>query len=110
TLLNTGQRQAVELAALTQDQFIAWQGVAGAGKTFALKELKAIATDAGYTIKGFAPSSASAKVLSEELEVQSETVARLLVTEPAPELEPNQIWIVDEAGLLSARDAHALLQ
>ncbi|WP_414516647.1 MobF family relaxase [Nostoc sp. PCC 9305] len=109
TLLNTGQRQAVELAATTSDQFIAWQGVAGAGKTFALKELKAIAFNAGYTIKGFAPSSSAAKVLSEELEIQSLTVARLLVTEPQ-EIEPNQIWIVDEAGLLSAKDAHALLQ
>ncbi|UKP01207.1 MobF family relaxase [Nostoc sp. UHCC 0870] len=112
TLLNQGQRQAVQLAALTQDQFIAWQGVAGAGKTFALKELKALATDAGYTIKGFAPSSAAATVLSQELEIETQTVARLLVSEPSPENEPNQnqIWIVDEAGLLSAKDAHALLQ
>ena len=109
SLLNIGQRQAVELAATTSDQFIAWQGVAGAGKTFALKELKAIARDAGYTIIGFAPSSSAAKVLSEELEIQSETIARLLITEPH-EIEPNQIWIVDEAGLLSAKDAHALLQ
>lgn len=110
SLLNAGQRQAVELAALTQDQFVAWQGVAGAGKTFALKELKAIAFSAGYSIKGFAPSSSAAKVLNEELEIQSETVARLLVSEPPSEIEPNQIWIVDEAGLLSAKDAHALLQ
>ncbi|MBC1222153.1 MobF family relaxase, partial [Nostoc sp. UCD120] len=110
TLLNKGQREAVELAATTSDQFIAWQGVAGAGKTFALKELKAIARDAGYTIIGFAPSSSAAKVLSEELKIQSETVARLLVSEPPPQIEPNQIWIVDEAGLLSAKDAHALLQ
>jgi ATP-dependent exoDNAse (exonuclease V) alpha subunit len=109
TLLNAGQRQAVELAATTSDQFIAWQGVAGAGKTFALKELKAIAFNAGYIIKGFAPSSSAAKVLSEELEIQSLTIARLLVTEPQ-EIEPNQIWIVDEASLLSAKDAHALLQ
>ncbi|WP_256874745.1 AAA family ATPase [Nostoc sp. C057] len=110
TLLNKGQREAVELAATTSDQFIAWQGVAGAGKTFALKELKAIARDAGYSIIGFAPSSSAAKVLSEELKIQSETVARLLVSEPPPQIEPNQIWIVDEAGLLSAKDAHALLQ
>ncbi|MBN3948494.1 MAG: relaxase domain-containing protein, partial [Nostoc sp. NMS7] len=110
TLLNKGQREAVELAATTSDQFIAWQGVAGAGKTFALKELKALAIDAGYTIIGFAPSSSAAKVLSEELKIQSETVARLLVSEPPSEIEPNQIWIVDEAGLLSAKDAHALLQ
>jgi len=110
TQLNQGQRQAVQLAATTQDQFIAWQGVAGAGKTFALKELKAIATNSFYLVKGFAPSSAAAKVLSEELQIQSETVARLLVSESPREIEPDQIWIVDEAGLLSAKDAYALLQ
>ncbi|MBC1221344.1 MobF family relaxase, partial [Nostoc sp. UCD120] len=110
TSLNLGQRQAVSLAATTTDQFIAWQGVAGAGKTFALKELNAIALAQGYTVKAFAPSSMAAKVLSEELGIQGETVASLLVSEPAPLIESNQIWIVDEAGLLSAKDAHALLE
>ncbi|MEA5604490.1 MobF family relaxase [Nostoc sp. UHCC 0252] len=110
TSLNFGQQQAVSLAATTTDQFIAWQGVAGAGKTFALKELNAIALVQGYTVKAFAPSSMAAKVLSEELGIQGETVASLLVSEPAPRLELNQIWIVDEAGLLSAKDAHALLE
>ncbi|MBW4426937.1 MAG: relaxase domain-containing protein [Nostoc desertorum CM1-VF14] len=110
TSLNSGQRQAVSLAATTTDQFIAWQGVAGAGKTFALKELNAIALGQGYTVKGFAPSSMAAKVLSEELGIHSETVASLLVGEPPKVAEVNQIWIVDEAGLLSAKDAHALLE
>ncbi|WP_373529668.1 MobF family relaxase, partial [Nostoc sp.] len=110
TSLNSGQRQAVSLAATTTDQFIAWQGVAGAGKTFALKELNAIALAQGYTVKCFAPSSMAAKVLSEELGIQGETVASLLVSEPAKVVEANQIWVVDEAGLLSAKDAHALLE
>lgn len=110
TTLNSGQRQAVQLAATTTDQFIAWQGVAGAGKTFALKELSAIATAGGYTVIGFAPSSMAALVLSKELDVQAETVARKLVSKQPLENEPNQMWIVDEAGLLSAKDAHALLQ
>ncbi|WP_414541727.1 MobF family relaxase [Nostoc sp. CCY0012] len=110
TALNIGQRRALETAATTTDQFIAWQGVAGAGKTFALKELKKIATDTGYTIKGFAPSSMAAKVLSQELDIQAETVALTLVSEPSQEIESQQIWIVDEAGLLSAKDAIALLE
>ncbi|MBD2302248.1 MobF family relaxase [Nostoc sp. FACHB-190] len=110
TALNIDQRRAVEAAVTTTDQFVAWQGVAGAGKTFALKELKEITTDSGYTIKGFAPSSMAAKVLGQELDIQAETVARLLVSEPSPEIEPNQIWVVDEAGLLSAKDAFALLE
>ncbi|MBD2438857.1 MobF family relaxase [Nostoc sp. FACHB-110] len=110
TALNRDQRRAVLDTVTTTDQFTAWQGVAGAGKTFALKELKAIATTCGYTIKGFAPSSMAAKVLGEELDIQAETVARLLVSEPSPEIEPNLIWVVDEAGLLSAKDALALLE
>ncbi|WP_414552520.1 MobF family relaxase [Anabaena sp. CCY 0017] len=110
TTLNLGQRRAVETAATTKDQFIAWQGVAGAGKTFALKELKKIAADTGYTIKGFAPSAMAAKVLSLELDIQAETVARLLISEPPQEIDSQQIWIVDEAGLLSAKDAISLLE
>ncbi|MDZ7966401.1 MAG: MobF family relaxase [Nostoc sp. DedSLP03] len=110
TALNPDQRRAVLTAVTTTDQFMAWQGVAGAGKTFALKEFKAIAAASGYTIKGFAPSSMAAKVLGQELDIQAETVARLLVSEPPQEIEPNQIWIVDEAGLLSAKDALALLE
>lgn len=110
TALNQDQHRAVLAAATTTDQFTAWQGVAGAGKTFALKELKAIAAASGYTIKGFAPSSMAAKVLGQELDIQALTVARLLVSESPQEIEPNQIWIVDEAGLLSAKDALALLE
>ncbi|MEJ1932084.1 MobF family relaxase, partial [Nostoc sp. NIES-2111] len=110
TTLNSDQRRAVLTTATTTDQFMAWQGVAGAGKTFALKELKEIAAASGYSIKGFAPSSMAAKVLGQELDIQAETVARLLVSEPPLEIEKNQIWVVDEAGLLSAKDALALLE
>ena len=35
--LTEGQRQAIEKTALSSDQYIAWQGVAGAGKTYSLK-------------------------------------------------------------------------
>ncbi|BAY42166.1 hypothetical protein NIES2111_65620 (plasmid) [Nostoc sp. NIES-2111] len=110
TTLNSDQRRAVLTTATTTDQFTAWQGVAGAGKTFALKELKKIAAASGYAIKGFAPSSMAAKVLGQELDIQAETVARLLVSEAQAQTEPNQIWVVDEAGLLSAKDALALLE
>ncbi|TVP60106.1 MAG: conjugative relaxase, partial [Nodularia sp. (in: Bacteria)] len=110
TALNLGQRRAVLAAATTTDQFMAWQGVAGAGKTFALKELQKIATDAGYTVKGFAPSSMAAQVLGEELGIQADTVAKLLVSQASPKASQQQIWVVDEAGLLSAKDAWKLLQ
>jgi conjugative relaxase-like TrwC/TraI family protein len=110
TTLNDGQRQAVQLAATTSDQFIAWQGVAGAGKTFAVNQLKAIALENGYTVKGFAPNSIATKVLGQDTGMKTRNVASLLCSKLPPEPERNQLWIIDEAGLLSASDAHALLE
>ncbi len=109
TTLNTGQRQAVRLAATTGDRVIAWQGVAGAGKTFALAELKKIADIQGIEIEGFAPSSEAAKVLAEELGIQAQTVARKICSRQEP-VSNDLLWVVDEAGLLSADDALELLQ
>ncbi len=106
--LNAGQRQAVRLAASSTDRVIAWQGVAGAGKTFALAELKAIADISGVKIQGFAPSAEAAKTLSDELGIEAQTVARKICTSPEP-VNDKVLWMVDEAGLLSADDALALL-
>lgn len=106
--LNEGQRQAVIMAATTADRFLAWQGVAGAGKTYALKQLQLLAF--GYTLKGFAPSASAAKVLGDELGIEANTVASLINSKQPEQTKPNQLWIVDEAGLLSAKDAYALVQ
>ncbi len=108
--LTGGQQDAIALATTTTDGFIAWQGVAGAGKTYALNEFKIIAAEQGYTIKGFAPSSEAANVLGEEVGIETNTVASLLLSKQPEDIEDKPIWIVDEAGLLSAKDAHDLLK
>jgi primosomal protein N' len=108
TTLNAGQRQAIGLAATTADRVIAWQGVAGTGKTSALADLKQIANLNGVEVKGFVPSAEAAKVLSDELGIEAQTVARKLCSREEPPSN-NELWIVDEAGLLSADDALALL-
>lgn len=116
TSLTDGQRSAIATAATTSDRFIAWQGKAGVGKTYALNEFKQIAQQKGYEIKGFAPSAEAAKTLENELGIESNTVARLLSSkdkaDPKQSKSSNkeQIWIVDEAGLLSADDAHSLVK
>ncbi|NEQ44320.1 MAG: relaxase domain-containing protein [Leptolyngbya sp. SIOISBB] len=109
TCLNPEQRQAVEISATTTDQIMAWQGVAGAGKTYALNALKEIAQAQGLTVRGFAPSAEAAHGLGESLSIETETVAGLLVSQPLDEPPQPTLWIVDEAGLLSMKDAYTLL-
>ena len=108
--LNPEQQNAVELAATTPDTVMAWQGVAGAGKTYALSVLKELAQGQGYDIQGLAPSAEAAHVLGESLGIETTTVAGLLVSQPLDEPPKPTLWIVDEAGLLSMKDAHALLR
>jgi conjugative relaxase-like TrwC/TraI family protein len=110
TTLTIGQYKAILETATSRDQFMAWQGVAGAGKTYSLKLLAHLATEQDYEVTGYAPSAEAANVLEAEANIESNTVARLLQSDlPSDEPKP-AIWIVDEAGLLSAKDAHALLK
>ncbi len=110
--LTQGQYEGILLAATTRDRVIAWQGVAGAGKSYALNQFRRIAEAQGYTIRGFAPSAEAAKSLGDSAQIQqTETVAALLCAQPQE--SPSQfseIWVVDEAGLLSAKDALALMR
>lgn len=110
--LTSGQRAALELSVTTTDQTIAWQGIAGAGKSYALNLYRQLAIEAGYAVRGFAPSAAAATVLSEEAGMPSDTVASLLNSKIDPRRSHTspEIWVIDEAGLLSAKDAHALLK
>ncbi len=110
--LTAGQYDAIQKTALSTDQFIAWQGVAGAGKTYSLKLLAQMAIEQGYEVNGYAPSAQAANVLTEEANIESNTVARLLHGKDDRDEKAGQkkaLWIVDEAGLLSAKNAHELL-
>ncbi|NMF84110.1 MobF family relaxase [Nodosilinea sp. P-1105] len=108
--LNPEQQHAVDVAVTTPDEVMAWQGVAGAGKTYALSVLKELAQRQGYMIRGLAPSAEAAHVLGESLGIETTTVAGLLVSQPLDAPPNPTLWIVDEAGLLSMKDAHALLR
>ncbi|MEM8809355.1 MAG: MobF family relaxase [Cyanobacteria bacterium P01_G01_bin.38] len=109
--LTAGQQAGIRLAATTRDAFIAWQGVAGAGKSYALNLFRRIAEAQGYQVRGFAPSAEAAKTLGESAQIQqTETVAALIHSQQPEKSNPHEIWIVDEAGLLSAKDAQALIE
>jgi conjugative relaxase-like TrwC/TraI family protein len=106
--LTVEQRQAIQRVMTAPDSVMAWQGSAGVGKTFALAEVRAIAQSQGYQVRGFAPSAEAAHTLGEALKIETGTVAGLLVSQAQE--RGRALWIIDEAGLLSMKDAHALLQ
>ena len=110
--LSEEQQQAIAISCAATDQVIGWQGSAGAGKTFALNSFRQLAEEQGYQVSGYAPSAVAAHELGESLSIEANTVARLLVSEPfhtGADSKP-QLWFVDEAGLLSMKDAKALLE
>ena len=104
---NAGQRLAVQQTLTSRDPVIGWQGVAGAGKTYALSWVKRQAEQSGYQVKGLAPSAEAANELGRSLQIETATVASHLMAQ-RPASDP-QLWIVDEASLLGMKTAHDLL-
>ena len=72
-----------------------------------------LARNQGFEVKGFAPSAEAAKVLSDEVGIETNTVASHLLSSRHNRDQNSQaqsIWIIDEAGLLSAQAGYELLR
>lgn len=118
------EQQAVATAILTTDsRFLAIQGVAGAGKTFTMKKAfdearaasmrtglkKAFdeARAAGYEVLGVAPTNKAAGELRAATG-EGKTLDSFLASDVA--LGPASIVVLDEGGMVSTQDMHALMQ
>lgn len=111
-----GQRDAIVLALSSHDRFVAAQGLAGTGKTTMLRAMRELAEDAGYTVRGMAPTGAAAKIMANEAGIGSDTVSMFTIKERelqkdiefSQQFEPDfrrqkELWVVDESSLLSQR-------
>ena len=110
-----GQKDAATGIMATDHRITAVQGYAGTAKTTTvLKTIAAEAQAQGYTVKGMAPTKSAAEQLSEGANIaQSETVAAHLVkTRSGRDEGPKEkeLWVVDEASMLSAKDTQELLR
>ncbi|HXO92761.1 MAG TPA: MobF family relaxase, partial [Candidatus Acidoferrum sp.] len=107
----TEQRAAVEAMLRSTDQVFALRGVAGAGKTTALKEFHAGVDAAGKSHVLLAPTTKAVEALKREIpEGQVQTVeAFLLASQKGAQLQ-DAVITVDEWGLLSNRSGHELLR
>lgn len=105
--LSEGQCDAVRGILLTMNQIIGVQGRAGAGKTTLLKISADQARANGYVVKGLAPSANAARELT-GAGIDAETISAF-ITRKTKKLDARTLLIVDEAGMTSTRQMHAIL-
>lgn len=111
-----GQRSSITTILASHDRYVGVQGLAGVGKTTMLKGLNELAQEAGYKVRGMAPTGAAAKVFSREVGISADTVSMFLIKERqlqkdieftkqyAPDFERQpELWVVDESSFLSQR-------
>jgi ATP-dependent exoDNAse (exonuclease V) alpha subunit len=109
TNLSADQRAAVETVVGSTNRVMAVQGFAGTGKSHALLTTRNLFEEAGFTVSTAAPYSGQVRRLRED-GLKSTTVAAILSSRtPEKYFGPRSVMIVDEAGLVPARQM-ALLQ
>lgn len=105
------QAEAVKHILTTKDMVSIVRGAAGSGKTTLMKEAIKQINAAGKEVITVAPTAqASRSVLRKEVDKNADTVAKLLTDKSMQARLKNNILWVDEAGLLSVRDAAALIK
>lgn len=103
--LTDGQRRAAELVLSTRNRIVGVQGLAGTGKTAMLRTVSEN-LHGGFKAIGLAPSAAAARELS-VAGFEAMTIAGFLASGRA--LDERTLVVVDEAGMVSLRDMHALM-
>jgi conjugative relaxase-like TrwC/TraI family protein len=93
--LGEDQRRAIYHVLRTSDRITGLRGLAGSGKTTALRELVAACKEAKIEPLFCAPTAAATEVLRKE-GFEAKTLESLLLTRPA--LSARQLVVLDEAG------------
>ena len=102
------QRRAVEQILSSRDQFMALEGVAGAGKTTSLVAIREAAEREEYVVRGLAPTSRAAQKL-EEVGIRSSTLQRHLAQSAERQDQRKHFYILDESSLASTRQMNEFL-
>ena len=103
--LGEDQRRAIYHVLRTSDRITGLRGLAGTGKTTALRELVAACKEAKIEPLFCAPTAAATEVLRQE-GFEAETLQSLLLTKPV--LSARQLVVLDEAGAVGMDDMKCL--
>lgn len=108
--LSIEQSEAVKRA-ISNGRIALVEGAPGTGKTTLLAPAVAAWKSAGYRVVGAASAWKVANALRDDLAVEARATASWLARQQAGQsfLDAKSVLIVDEAGLLSSRDMHGLL-
>jgi ATP-dependent exoDNAse (exonuclease V) alpha subunit len=94
----------------SRDWAVSLRGAAGTGKTATLQEIHRGVTEAGRDVVAVAPTRSAVNELHQVGFSEAMTIQRLLVDPQAQTNLHDRVLIVDEAGMVSARQMTALLQ
>jgi ATP-dependent exoDNAse (exonuclease V) alpha subunit len=103
-----GQGEAFRLSMTNKDFLFAWVGVAGSGKSYALKDVKKVSQDQGYEVIGLAPDGNTVKELAKSTEMKTLTLDKFLLQKRSKCFK-KKLWIVDEAGKISTNKMALLI-
>ena len=103
--LGEDQRRAIYHVLRTSDRITGLRGLAGSGKTTALRELVAACKEAKIEPLFCAPTAAATDVFRKE-GFEAKTLQSLLLTKPA--LSARQLVVLDEAGAVGMDDMKRL--
>lgn len=105
------EQTAAALAATGSGALAIVEGAPGTGKTTLLKPIVQAWQAEGYRVIGAATAWRVANALRDDLEIEARATASWMTRAELghPFLDRNAVLIVDEAGLLSSREMHALL-
>lgn len=106
--LSKGQRQAVESMMIGENRITGIQGLAGTGKSHMLQTVQPLIERSGFEIKALAPYGSQVKALK-ELNMPAQTLASFLHREDK-EISSKTVLVLDEAGVVPARQMHELLK
>ena len=108
--LSVEQRAMVNAVTRGGDGVVIVEGVAGAGKTFALDACREAFEAAGHNVIGYALAGRAAQTLQEEAAIPSHTIARAIPALLEERFAPGTVVIVDEAGMVGSRQLAQLVE
>ncbi len=104
-----GQRNAITTSICATVQYSGIVGAAGAGKTTAIAAIVDEARAQGLTVVGLGPSQTAADGLRDAGADECRTLASFVLRDADPDAGPRLI-VLDEAGMVSARDMQSFLE